>query len=68
MLYGFGKWTKLITEYNDGTEDLQKESDNANKKPSNIVDGKYYRLPLWVLFAGIGISQIIGLIQYLFGY
>ena len=68
MFYGFAKWTKLITEYNDGTEDIQKESDETNVKPSDIVDGKYYRLPLWILLSGIGISQLIGLLQYLLGY
>ena len=47
---------------------LQKESDENNVKPNDIVDGKYYRLPLWILLSGIGISQLIGLLQYLFGY
>ena len=67
MFYGFGKWTNLITEYNDGTEESQKESANKDN-PLNVVDGKYYRLPLWILFIGLGISQIISLIQYLLGY
>ncbi len=68
MFYGFGKWTKLITEYNDGSEEVQKDSDNIEAKPSDVVDGTYYRLPLWVLFAGIGICQIVSFVQYLLGY
>jgi hypothetical protein len=67
MFYGFGKWTNLITEYNDGTEESQKES-TSKENPLNVVDEKYYRLPLWILFIGLGISQIISLIQYLLGY
>ncbi len=67
MFYGFGKWTNLITEYNDGTEESQKDS-TTKDNPLNVVDGKYYRLPFWILFIGLGISQIISLIQYLLGY
>ena len=67
MFYGFSKWTKLITEYDDGSQDIQNNSSHK-EKAYDVVDGKYYRLPLWVLLAGIGISQIIGLIQYLLGY
>ena len=68
MFYGFSKWTKLITEYDDGTEGVQKDSDYKKEKAYDVVDGKYYRFPLWVLLIGIGISQAIGLIQYLLGY
>ncbi len=66
MLYGFGKWSKLITEYNDGSEEFQKDSDTEN--PKNVVDGKYYRFPMWILFIGIFINHIVRFIQYLLGY
>ena len=68
MLYGFSKWSRLITEYNDGSEEQQKESEINNLRPCDVVDAKYYRLPLWVLFLGIGINLVIGLIQSLLGY
>ncbi|MBR4330408.1 MAG: hypothetical protein IKO19_09605 [Candidatus Riflebacteria bacterium] len=67
MLYGFGKWSRLITEYNDGSEEFQKDS-SQKENPKNVVDGKYYRLPMWILFFGIFITQIVRLIQYLLGY
>ena len=67
MLYGFGKWTRLITEYNDGSEEFQKDS-NLKDNPKNVVNGKYYRLPMWILFFGILIIHIVRLIQYLLGY
>ena len=67
MLYGFGKWTNLITEYNDGSEELQKDS-NKKENPQTVVDGKYYRLPLWILFAGLLINHAISFLQYLLGY
>ena len=67
MFYGFGKWTSLITEYNDGSEEVQKDS-NTKENPQSVVDGKYYRLPLWILFIGILINHIISLLQYLLGY
>ncbi len=69
MFYGLSKWTKLITEYNDGSEEQTNESKETDSDSfNNVVDATYYRLPLWFLFVGIGISQIISLIQYLLGY
>lgn len=68
MFYGFNKWSKLITEYNDGSEeDLDNIAENR-ENPQNVTDARYYRLPLWILLAGIGISQLISLFQYLLGY
>ena len=68
MLYGFYKWSKLITEYEDGSEDLKESSAVAENKVENLVDGKYYRLPLWILFCGIAISYIIEQLQDFLGY
>ena len=67
MLYGFGKWTKLITEYNDGSEEFQKDS-NIRENPKNVIDGKYYRLPMWILFFGLLINHVVRFIQYLLVY
>lgn len=68
MFYGFSKWTKLITEYEDGSEEVQNDKEDDQDKKDNLVDERYYRLPLWILFLGLGISQVIGFIKYLFGY
>ena len=67
LFYGLTKWTKLITEYEDGSENVKKES-NDNKEDVHIVDERYYRVPLWILLVGIAISQIIGFLKYSYEY
>ncbi len=68
MFYGLGKWTKLITEYNDGSEEQQKGLNDTDIDSQDVVDGNFYRLPLWILLAGIGFSQILAFVQNLLGY
>lgn len=68
MFYGFSKWSKLISEYNDGSEDNTNTAADNQENPQNVTDMKYYRLPLWILFIGIATNQFIGFIQYLLGY
>ena len=68
MFYGLYKWSKLITEYNDGSEGKQDLSAQSIESPESVTDEKYYRLPIWILFAGIGISQLLSLVQQLLGY
>ena len=67
MFYGFSKWSKLISEYNDGSEENQNINEDAREDPQSVTDMKYYRLPLWILLLGIATSQFIGFIQYLLG-
>ncbi len=68
LFYGLGKWTNLITEYEDGSETIEKTESENYEDGKNIIDGRFIRLPLWVLLTGILISQIIGLIKYMLGY
>ena len=67
MFYGFSKWSKLISEYNDGSEDSQTQTEHEREDPQSVTDMKYYRLPIWILLTGIATSQLIGFIQYLLG-
>lgn len=67
MFYGFSKWSKLISEYNDGSEENQNINEDAREDPQSVTDMKYYRLPLWILLLGIATSQFISFIQYLLG-
>lgn len=67
MFYGFGKWTELITDYDDNSEDVKNASGEQKDETSSVVDETYYRLPMWILFIGIGFSQVIIIIQNLIG-
>lgn len=68
MFYGFSKWSKLITEYNDCSGENQKNKRNVKEEQENITDISYYILPIFMLLLGIGLDLSISYIQNWLGY
>lgn len=56
FFYGIRQWTNLISEPED-----QHES-------HLVVDGKYHRLPVWILIAGLGATSLAADLLSWLGY
>jgi len=56
FFYGIRQWTNLIIDPEDGEE------------PVKIVDGRFHRLPVWIIIGGLGIISLASDIIKWLGY
>ncbi len=56
FFYGIRQWTGLIAEHED--------QENGKR----VVDGNFYRLPVWILLTGIGIITLTSDLMRWLGY
>lgn len=60
FFYGLRQWSGLIADYEDGSSD--------EEAGTNIVEGRFHRLPLWILLIGAGVCSLLGDILNWLGY
>lgn len=56
FFYGIRQWTNLIIEPEDGEE------------KGKVVDGRFHRLPIWIIITGLGVLSLASDLAKWLGY